>query len=163
MIFGAWYETEQVLFFSRVGSIDHILERWPLSLVVPPSQAKGPCASGPIFWFSILLPLPVCLCLCQHHSLYEFIIDYRFIINLISGKMSSHLFSFFKRSWPFLVICIFTYILDLVCQVLPKNPAGILIRTAQTTLRRPYVLIVLGLSIHKIIHPFLHVGLLWFF
>lgn len=62
-----------------------------------------------------------------------------------------------------LVICIFIYILDSVCQVLPKNPAGILIRTAQTTLRRPYILIVLGLFIHKIIHPFLHVGLLWFF
>lgn len=102
----------------------------------------------------MLVPVPC--------GLYKFVIDYRFIVSLISGKRSSHLFFyFFKRSWPFSVICIFNiYILHSVCEVLPKHPAGILIRTALIPLRRPYILTVLSLSIHKIIHPFLHVGLL---
>lgn len=68
---------------------------------------------GSILKFSVVPHWSIYTCTSTILSLQ--ICDYRFITSLLAGKMS--LFTCSSSSfWPFLVLGIFTYILDSVCQ-----------------------------------------------
>lgn len=140
MTFGVGCEMGQVSFFFIWLSYQPHIEKIPLASV----SAAFITNQGSVYVrISVLFGSPSCtlsLCVCTcagatqplqiHHRLQ---IHHKFDVqqNVFSFVLVLH--------QEFLAIFIhlhFIYILDSVCQVPPKNPAGILIRTALMTLRR---------------------------